>query len=423
MKRFTVIILMILFAGSVFAQNREITSCWNYLKEGFLDDAYASIMKAAENEKTKDYYKTWWYYGRTHQEISVTEKAKYQSLCEDCADKAFDAYLKSLKLNFQDPEMKKLDLTKEIDIMKFFKALSDPDIAGKIEDQQSLIDIITVRLPALANGFVNEGVDAFKNEDYETALAKFEKSLTVSTLAMKADTQVIYFASLAALNAKNWESVVNYNSLLKQLKFGKNTDEKVLVYQNLAKGHIELNDTAKFISTLEEGMEKYPDNSYPLVIDLFNYYVDGGDNAKALEYISLAIKDNPNDAQFYVIKGTLLEEMSQAPEARAEYTKAIEIDPNNFDANYSLGAYYYNSAADTLSWANDNIPPTEPQKYDKVKQAADDLFKQALPYLEKAKAQKEDDLNVLTTLKTIYYRVGDIENHDKIKAKIDELTQ
>jgi tetratricopeptide (TPR) repeat protein len=151
--------------------------------------------------------------------------------------------------------------------------------------------------------------------------------------------------------------------------------------------------------------------------------VDIEENEKALDYISMAIENNPNNAQFFVIRGTLYEETNQQKKAIKEYESAVELQPENFDANYSLGAYYYNYAADTLSWANNNIPPTEPQKYDEVKKAADGLFEKALPYLENAKALKPNDVTVLSTLKTIYYRMGNLEKHDEIKAELDALTE
>jgi tetratricopeptide (TPR) repeat protein len=420
MKRIGFLLLLVLSANFVFAQKGEVTSTYFALKEGFLDDAYESINKAAEHAKTKDWYKTWWYYGRTHQELSTTDDVKFKKLCDNCADKAFDAYIKSILLNFQDEELRNLDLEKQADFMKFYGAVLNPNTS--YENQEAIGDILYIRFPALANGFVNQGVASYQEEDFESALEKFEKSLTISSLTMKIDTQIYYFASLAAINAEQWDNAIAYNEMLKQLNYGKDDIAKVSIFQNLAKGYLNNADTAKFISTLEEGVVKYPESSYPLVIDLFNYYVDLGESAKALEYISMAIENNPSNPQFFVIRGTLYEETGKTDKAKTEYEKALELDPANFDANYSLGAYYYNYAADTLAWANDNIPPTEIAKYNEVKKAADGLFKKALPFLEKSREIKPEDLTVLSTLKTIYYRVGELEKSEEVDARIKELT-
>ncbi len=420
MKRLGFLLLAVITVSSVFAQKREVLNTWSYLKDDYLDDAYKSINKAIEHNQTKTWYKTWWYYGKTYQALATTDVKKYKALCDDCSDKAFDGYLKALKYNFIDEELKNLDLEKDADVMKFFKALNNKDT--KMEDQKATMDILMTRLPALANGFVNDGVNAFQSKDFKNALEKFEKSLTISTLAMKVDTPVFYYASLAALNAKEWEKVVAYNTALNQLGYGKTNEEKVAVVQSLGMGLLNTGDTAKFVSVMEEGMEKYPQNSQALIIDMYNFYLDS-DKEKALTYISKAIENNPENAQYYVIRGTLYEETKKAAKAKTEYTKALELEPENFDANYSMGAYFYNSAADTLEWANNNIPPTDMAGYDKVKKAADGLFKEAVPFLEKAQTLQGENVVLLQTLKTIYYRTGDLEKHDAVKAKLDELTQ
>lgn len=420
MKRLGFLLLLTIAFSTAFGQKREVLNTWSYLKDGFLDDAHKSINKAAVHPQTKDWYKTWYYYGQTYQQLSTTENKKYQALCDNCSDEAFEAYLKALQLNFMDEELKNLNLEEQADVMKFFKALNDSDT--KLEDQNATMDILMSRLPALANGFVNEGVSQFQNQEFESALEKFEKSLTISTLAMKADTQVYYYASLAALNAKDWEKVIIYNSALSQLGYGETNEDKVAIVQSLGMGYLNTGDTANFISTMEEGMKKYPGSSQALVIDMYNYYLEA-DKTKALDYISMAIENSPDNAQYYVIRGTLYEETDNADKAKDEYLSALGIDTENFDANYALGAYYYNSAADTLEWANQNIPPTEPMKYNEVKTAAEGLFKEAIPYLEKAKVIDAENVVLLQTLKTIYYRTGDLEKHNAVKAELDALTQ
>lgn len=422
MKKLSLIIGLLMLISTGFAQKKNVISCWSFLKDGFLEDAKDAIDKAAEHADTKDWYKTWWYYGQTYQVISTSSKPKYQKLCDDCKAKAFNAYVKALVLNFEDEANRSLDLDKEEDQIKFFMLVANQDT--KYEDNQALMDILTIRLPALANGFVNEGVDHFQNTlDFPKALECFEYAIGASTLSFKVDTQIYYFASLAAKRAENYEKAIQYNKALVQFGYGANDEEKTGIYYNLAMCYKEVGDTAKMLETFQKGIEKFPDYSYNLIIETFNYYVNAGESEKAFEYISMAIEKNPSDPQFYVIKGTLLEDMDRKTEAASEYTKALELDENNFDANYSMGAFYYNRAADTLAWANENIPPTDFKAYDAVKLAANDLFVKAVPYLEKCEVMRPEDVNVLGTLKTIYYRLGETEKHDAVKTKLDAMTE
>ncbi|GAA4409831.1 hypothetical protein GCM10023187_33660 [Nibrella viscosa] len=81
--------------------------------------------------------------------------------------------------------------------------------------------------------------------------------------------------------------------------------------------------------------------------------------------------------------------------AKEYYTRALQVDPNNYDANFNMGALYFNEAV-ALNRQLSNMDMKEYQaKGKEVEGRACGRFKQALPYLEKAKSIKdtEEDLN------------------------------
>ncbi len=90
--------------------------------------------------------------------------------------------------------------------------------------------------------------------------------------------------------------------------------------------------------------------------------------------------------------------------AKTYYTKALAIDPANFDANYNMGVFYFNDAVE-MKKAVDNMSMADYQKNGKeVEGRVCGKFKQAQPYFDKAKATKSDDeaLNEnLTSLQNI----------------------
>jgi len=422
MKKFSVFFVLVMLSVAVFGQKRNVTSAWSYLKDGFLDDAKKSIDKAEAHADTKDWYKTFYMKGKVYQEIGISEKPKYQALCDDCFDVAFNAYMQSIKLNFVKEEHRNIDFESELGLMEFAKILGEND-ERNYEDSEALYDVLMNRFPALSNAFINEGVTAYQENDFEVAYNNFEKAVQISTLAFKVDTQLFYFASLAAIKAEKFEEAIQLNEVLMQLNYGATADDKVSVYLNQATAYKVTGDTVKMLETLQSGIEKFPESNYALVIETFNYYVNTGENEKAFEYISMAIEQNPNDAQFYVIKGTLLEELKRKQQAQTEYEKAIELQPENFDANYSLGAFYYNTAVDTLDWADKNVPITDFAKLGEYKEISNGFFEKSLPYLEKAYAQQPKNVNVLGTLKTIYYRLGKMEEYEKMKTELEALTE
>lgn len=89
--------------------------------------------------------------------------------------------------------------------------------------------------------------------------------------------------------------------------------------------------------------------------------------------------------------------------AKEYYTKALAVDPANYDANYNMGVFYFNDAVE-MKKAVDNMDMADYNKQGKeVDGKVCGKFKQALPYFTKAKAVKDEaDLNEnLTNLQNI----------------------
>ncbi|WP_461049812.1 tetratricopeptide repeat protein [Spirosoma arcticum] len=89
--------------------------------------------------------------------------------------------------------------------------------------------------------------------------------------------------------------------------------------------------------------------------------------------------------------------------AKQYYTKALAVDPANYDANYNMGVFFFNDAVE-MKKAVDNMDMAEYNKRGKeVDGQVCGKFKQALPYFTKAKSVKEEaDLTEnLTNLQNI----------------------
>lgn len=123
--------------------------------------------------------------------------------------------------------------------------------------------------------------------------------------------------------------------------------------------------------------------------------------AEAKEAASKGAAMADNQAKVAELKQKQTEQFGLAKEY---YTKALAVDPNNYDANFNLGVLYYNDAV-FMKRAVDGMDMAEYNKRGKeVDGQVCGKFKQALPYFLKAKAAKdgEADLNEnLTNLQNI----------------------
>ena len=381
-----------------------------------LDKAKEAIEAALQHEKTMNETKTWYYRGNTYHAIQTTKEAKYKELDPDPATKAYDSYLKAIVLNFKDPANKSIDLNKNEDLEKFFKLIMDKNT--KYVDEDILQDIIVVRLPALANVFVNKGVIEYKDKkDYAKALTYFESSLRLSGLAFRVDTPIIYYAALAAEKSSNFPKAVSLYGKLTLVKYGADKKEKANMYFYLANAFKNTKDTIKYVETLKKGISLYPNDCQNVIAELINYYLQSNKSKEALDYINIAIEKSPENPTYYFAKGALLEGTKEWDKAEESYKKAIQFDPNFLDANYNLGVLHYNRAADI---ANDANNEQDQKKYDELKLKSEDEFKKSLPYMEKSHELDPKDVHVINTLKTIYYKLQMTDKYDEIKKKLGQ---
>ncbi|MBI4356065.1 MAG: tetratricopeptide repeat protein [Candidatus Omnitrophica bacterium] len=67
-----------------------------------------------------------------------------------------------------------------------------------------------------------------------------------------------------------------------------------------------------------------------------------GEYDEALEDVTLALSNNPEDEDALALKGNILELIEHYAEARACYEKVLELNPNNTQAWIDLGDHYTN---------------------------------------------------------------------------------
>ena len=101
--------------------------------------------------------------------------------------------------------------------------------------------------------------------------------------------------------------------------------------------------------------------------------------------------------------------------ARAEalkyYKQAIELDPNNYDVNFNLGVMNFNEAVIIKKEVDAMDMNTYKVKGKAIEDLANEKFKSALPYFEKAwSIKKEDDLK--SSLRSLYQI---LKMEDKLK--------
>lgn len=380
MKKSVILLLAaILTSGFAFAQKKNVVSAFNYLRKDKLAKAKEAIDQAVEHESTMNDAKTWYYYGNVYLSIHLTDEDEYKNLDDHALDKAYDAYVK----------------------------------AKKLDDKGEFTEDLDDRIQVCAQQFFNRGVNEYNKEDYAKAAEAFSKSADVNKTLGQTDSAAIFYAAQSAYFGQKYDEAKKYFNELLDIQY-----HDPNMYRMLSDIYKQTGDTTAATQTLIDGRKVYPDD-YNLIVDLANIYLATGENQEALDVLNLAIKKDDTNATLFFAAATIYDKMNQYDQAAGMYKKAIEIDPNYFDANYNLGALYYNQAAEKILEAG-NLPLDETEKYDQLMKEGKDLMEKALPYLEKADSIQPADAVTLQTLKEIYTRLNMM---DKLKGINERLNK
>lgn len=96
----------------------------------------------------------------------------------------------------------------------------------------------------------------------------------------------------------------------------------------------------------------------------------------------------------------------------------LEIDPENVSANYNLGILYYNKAVNIINNLDFDM---DIFAFMEVQETTVEIFKQSLPYMEKAYELDPQKKETLKGLEGIYFSLHEIEKSNEIKAKLEKL--
>ncbi len=87
--------------------------------------------------------------------------------------------------------------------------------------------------------------------------------------------------------------------------------------------------------------------------------------------------------------------------AVSNYKKALEIDPSNFDANYNLGVFYFNSAVVAKGAVDRMDMKTYNEKGKAIEEQVCATFTQSKIYFDKCKSLKADDQDTNSNLENL----------------------
>lgn len=402
MKKRTIFLSALLIAGASmsFAQKSNVKAADRFIDEDppKFKEAREAIAPAFIDESTKDDPKTYYIAGM----IGYKENEEL------------------LKLMYLQKEVDQIRKGKAIMesynyFLKAYELDMTPNDKGKVKPKYD--DKIKDRLKTYYTdqlNLISYGAKLFDTKDYEGAYKVFSVFLDIPKHPVMENeiptndstyNMIKYFAALSATNAKdNTNAIRLYEDLTDDNYETKN------VYQLLSEAYRTEKDTVKYLATLEKGFEIFNDEPFFLQ-NIINYYIVTNQIEKSTSYLDAAIAQNPNIPEYYYVKGTVEEQLGHIDVSRKAFEKAIELKPDYADGYAGIGRLIFNQAVEVLK-AADKI--TDNKAYNAEVEKANEIFKQALPFMEKAFELNPDDNTHRQSLKTLYYRLGENEKYDAL---------
>ena len=456
MKKLLLTIIMAVFvASSIFAQGTKVASAYQYLRDEQPEKAKVEIDAACLHQSTKDEAKTWFYRGNTYLQLYLgahmtdnlnkglsTDEVKsilgdpsiirrYKKL--ENGEKF--SYLYELVVYFANDSVDHWDFPME----QTFKELDDGNLLQVAYD--SYIKALELddnfKKPELSPGTPQQGIlnigklysfygsTALRADDFKTALESYEKAMPIyKGTGEDEELAIIYYsAGFSAHFLGDTAKAIEYY----QKSISPNMKNRN-IYINLAMLYLSTNQIDKALDVTQKGRKVLPDDQ-DLLITEANIYMHDGRSADANKLLSEAAKKDPDNSQLQYAIGinydkmyrdtTISEDMKESSfdACVASYKRAVEIDPNYFNAAFNLGAMYYNKGADILKYIG-NLPYSETEKYNKGKSEAKTSFTNSIPYLEIAHKIDAKDRSTMIMLRVAYTQVGDVEGFKRIKAEL-----
>lgn len=265
----------------------------------------------------------------------------------------------------------------------------------------------------------SDAIMADERQEYAKAAGLYEQAAKLYEEQGKTDTFCIFKAGQNYVRAKDYNKGVNFLEKAKELNYD---DIKLYVY--LASGYDGLKKYDLGEKTLLEGLEKYPDEKALFLKKLVYHYSKARDYKKTVDAVDKALQYYPGDTKMLLLKGNSLLSMKMYDEAIDVFKRVEEAEPGNFKAVSKLGVAMFKKTEDRYQKEvkrykqMKNPSRVDYSNYRKKIEQISTGYKNALPYLEKARTQKPKDKLVLNCLMVSYSRLGMKEKAAEVKSTL-----
>lgn len=193
------------------------------------------------------------------------------------------------------------------------------------------------------------------------------------------------------------------------------------IIKNIALLNIQLGNTEAGLAAIKDARAADP-NNVDLIIAEANLYLKLDEKDKFKDLMEQAIQQDPNNPVLFYNLGVITTDLGDYAKAREYYQKSLDLKGNDVNTNFNMAALILKGETTLVDQMNAlGTSAADNKKFDELQAKKNDLYKEAIPYLEKILTIESKNAPAIETLKNIYGALGDTANFKKMKALLESL--
>jgi len=309
---------------------------------------------------------------------------------------------------------------------------------------------------AMLSNFLTKAQADLEEKQYVKSSVNFEKAYQMSPK----DTLLLDYAASTAVSGQDYDTALDYYAKLRDMDFNGSSMEYTAVDKetNVTEsfGDKTMRDLSVKAGTHIKPQDKMGESKHSEIVkNIALIYIAKGENEKAAQAMKEARKENPDDLSLLINEanimlklndrvafkslmeeatakdptnpelqynlGVIAAEGGDTEHALTHYEKAIELNPDYADAYNNVAVIILNKDQQIIEKMNAlGNSAADNKKYDEYKLQRIEVYKEAIPYLDKAFKIKPN-IYTAKTLMNIYSAIDDPAKFKEMKAKVEEM--
>jgi len=388
--------------------------------------------------------------GNSQEAVTILQAAESASATAPDAEKAQFFFVKGNA--YLDLANKKVDTDKNLSLAAkaYQDLISVEKASGKMKfSTQAATSITDIKFKLINAAIADSKIDKH---------ADSAKKLYDAYLLDKKDTLNLYYAASTYVNAKNYDEALKLYEELKTLNYsGKGTSYLAVnklsgeedlfttaaerdrmvklgthekprtevipskrgeIYKNMALILVEKGKTEDAKKAIAAARVANPEDT-SLILTEANLYLETKDFDTYKKLIAEVLEKNPNDADLIFNLGVISANAKNQAEAEKYYKKVIEINPKYINAYINLAALKLENEKQIIDEMNKlGTSPKDMKRYEVLKKQREDLFRSAVPFLQKAVELDPKNTDVVKTLLNVYSALEMTTEYKALKSKM-----